>query len=100
MSDIVAPVRPFAVGDRVEIRRNLDHPAWMDLVTADLRDGGSKWVRKPGLDEVIGQTEITELGRENFQPVARAGNGFWYRQDSGEQKGSGATYIVHVERGA
>lgn len=97
MSETTAPARPFAVGDLVEIRRNLEHPAWMDLVTADDRHGGSRWVPREGLDEVIAQGTITELGRENFRPVARASNGFLYGQDTGEQAGSGATYIVHVD---
>lgn len=101
MSKTDAPARPFAVGDRVQVRRNLDHPAWKKLVTADLRDGGSKWVPIEGLDEMLYDGEISEIGREDFRPVVRIDpNGFWYRQDTGEQNGSGATYIVHVDEPA
>jgi hypothetical protein len=88
-------VRPFAVGDRVEVRRNLSHPAWCDLVEADLRDGGSKWVPRTDLPELEFVGTISETGRSNFQEVVRVGeNRFWYRQNTGAQDGSGATYIV------
>ena len=97
MSETEAPARPFAVGDKVEVRRDLKHPAWCQLVTADLRDGGSKWVPRPDLEEFEFIGTITETGRQSFRSVVRVGeNRFWYRQDTGEQDGSGATYIVHA----
>lgn len=48
------------IGDRVIVKRNLDHPAWMKRVPADLRDGGTRWVRDENVVEMIGIAAIVD----------------------------------------
>lgn len=99
MSDIEAPARPFAVGDLVEVRRNLDHPAWK-IQLPDDKYGEPRWAPKPGLEEVIGQAEVSKTGFAHGRFCAWLdATHFWYRQSDGMQEGSEATYITRVDEG-
>lgn len=93
-------------GDTVLLKRNLQHPANMQL--SDLPDPVTKrreWVPDTSLDETIGERVITDI-RRGAMPgkAARARvylllpNGYWYdTSDGGSQAGSGATYIEPLD---
>lgn len=89
-------VPTYQVGDRVLVRRNLDHPAWMKQVEADPRDGGTKWVRDPDVVEEIGQATIVASERRLFGVELRATNGFYYDAETGLQIHSKATVITKI----
>lgn len=91
----------LAVGDKVEIRRNLDHPAHMVMVEGEY---GTEWRRDPSVVEVFTVATVSERlencwgsnGSYSKEPrVEVKVGGFWYGED-GHQVGSGALYIVKV----
>jgi len=87
------PAPVFAIGDRVVIKRNLDHPAWMKQVPADPRNGGTRWVRDPEISEEIGEGEILSREARLHSTELRVTNGFFYDAATGLQVHSGATFI-------
>lgn len=91
------PVPTFAVGDRVLIKRNLDHPAWMNQLPADPRDHGTRWVRDPKVDEEIGEGVIVNAERRLYGVELRVTNGFYYDARTGLQIGSKATFITKLD---
>ncbi|WP_146197345.1 hypothetical protein [Promicromonospora sp. AC04] len=97
------PLGDLQIGDRVVVKRNLDHPAHMKQVPADPRDGGTKWVRDENIDESVAVSTIVErrhhpsvTGRWLARPartLVRLRSGLWYDLATGLQEGSGATRI-------
>lgn len=98
-------------GDRVALKRNLDHPAWMKKGPYDEYSGSHRLVRDPEIAEDLGTATITErqdipgtstgwMDREARSLVRLGANGFWYDLATGLQDGSGATVIVIPEDGA
>jgi hypothetical protein len=104
-------------GDKVTIRRNLDHPAWMIRGAYDPYEGRHVLVRNPDIAEEIGVGTVTERrtqtqhgwitsrdddGRIWNHPTStektlvRVSNGFWYDCASGSQENSSATLIEPV----
>lgn len=83
------------VGDRVRVKRNLDHPAWMTRVAIDPRSGGHGFVRRTDLDEVIGEMAVTQRVTDDFRgkTFVRLTNGLLYDLGTGLQGNSGATFI-------
>ena len=80
-------------GDKVVVKRNLDHPAWMKKVPADPRSGSStKWVRDPDVAEIISGAIVTER-RENPARITVSTNSFWYLLADGMQMGSKSTLV-------
>lgn len=97
MADSTSQAPAFAVGDRVMIRRNLDHPAWMKKIDPDAL-GDTCYVRDPDVVEEIGQATIVNSDRRLYGFEVRATNGFWYDAATGSQVGSGATTISKINR--
>ncbi|MFD2794595.1 hypothetical protein ACFS27_13645 [Promicromonospora vindobonensis] len=101
-----ADLADLRIGDRVVVKRNLDHPAWMKQVPADLRDGGTRWVRDESVVETIGIAAIVDRRHHPAIPgswqvceaktLVRLPSGFWYDLATGLQDGSGATLIERV----
>jgi hypothetical protein len=98
-------------GDRVALKRNLDHPAWMKQGPYDEYSGSRRLVRDPDIQEDLGTATVTErrnipgtstgwMDREARSLVRLGANGFWYNLATGLQDGSGATVIVIPEDGA
>ncbi|MDO4254327.1 MAG: hypothetical protein Q4C81_04155 [Kocuria sp.] len=97
----------LSVGDKVLVKRVLDHPAWMKQVPCDPRSGSdTKLVRDPEVVEELGTSTV--LDRREVPAVAggwgvgadrpaktlvRLPSGFWYDCATGLQDGSGATRI-------
>jgi len=80
-------------GDKVVVKRNLDHPAWMKQVPADPRSGSSlKWIRDNSVEEIITGAVVTER-RENPARITVSTNGFWYLLADGMQMGSKSTLV-------
>lgn len=80
-------------GDKVVVKRNLNHPAWMKQVAADPRDGiGTKWVPDTSVEGVISGAVVTER-RENPARITVSINNFWYMLAGGEQMGSKSTLV-------
>lgn len=91
-------------GDKVTLKRNMNHPAWMKKVAADLRSGDStRWVRDESIEEVLGTATIIERRDipgtytgwrdRKAQSLVRLANNFWYDLATGLQDGSKATLI-------
>lgn len=77
------------VGDKVALKRDLNHPAFRDQ----------------GLDEDLGTVVVTERrevpaipgwGGRDAKTLVRLPNGFWYDCATGIQENSGATCIRTV----
>ncbi|MEO3931385.1 hypothetical protein WMO79_01035 [Micrococcaceae bacterium Sec7.4] len=86
-------LRELQPGDKVVVKRNLDHPAWMKQVAADPRNGSStKWVRDTSVEEVISGAIVTER-RENPARIQVSINSFWYLLADGKQMGSKSTLV-------
>lgn len=80
-------------GDKVVVKRNLNHPAWMKQVASDPRNGSTtRWVRDNSVEEVISGAIVTER-RENPARVSVSINNFWYLLAAGEQMHSSSTLI-------
>jgi hypothetical protein len=80
-------------GDKVVVKRNLNHPAWMKQVAADPRSGSTtKWVRDGSVEEVISGAIVTER-RENPARISVSINNFWYLLAAGEQMHSSSTLV-------
>lgn len=87
------------VGDRVVVKRVLDHPAHMKQVETEY---GTSWVPDKSVRELIGITTVTETrfvpavpgwrGRDE-QRLARLASGLWYDLADGLQHHCGATRI-------
>lgn len=106
-----APVEQheLKVGDKVLVKRVLDHPAWMKRVACDPRNGSTtKYVRDPQVVEEIGVSSVVDRrvvpaiaavgnwpGRE-AHTLVRLPSGFWYDCGTGLQDGSGSTRIEHM----
>lgn len=97
------------VGDKVLVKRVLDHPAWMKQVPCDPRNGSTaKYVRDPQVVEELGVSSV--MDRRAVPAIAAAGNwpgreahtlvrlpnGFWYDCATGLQDGSGSTRIERM----
>jgi hypothetical protein len=91
-------------GDKVALKRNLDHPAWMKKGPYDEYSGGHTLVRDPAIAEDLGTATITErrdipgtntgwMDRKAKSLVRLGSNGFWYDLADGMQDGSHATLI-------
>lgn len=108
MAATATPTRPttsLQVGDKVTIRRDLNHPAWMHRI--DGRDIGSMYIQRTDLPELIGVGNITATRRRSanrlgvgrrieqvlIAEVQVGANSLWYDAESGSQVNSGATYI-------
>jgi hypothetical protein len=104
-------------GDKVTIKRNLDHPAWKIQGPYDPYQGAHRLVRNPEIAEEIGVGTVTERrtrtqygwitsrdedGRIVNHPTSsektlvRVSNSFWYDCADGSQEGSGSTLIEPV----
>ena len=84
------------IGDRVLVKRNLAHPAWCEISTNE--HGDVVKLPKPGIEEVIGESVISEVRRRAFDPsspisAVRAHGGLWYRTSNSCQEGSEATFL-------
>lgn len=80
-------------GDKVVVKRNLDHPAWMKQVPTDPRNGSStKYVRDTSVEEIISGAIVTER-RENPARITVSINNFWYVLADGKQMGSKSTLV-------
>lgn len=80
-------------GDKVVVKRNLNHPAWMKQVPTDPRNGNTtKWVRDDSVEEIISGAIVTER-RENPARITVSVNNFWYLLAAGEQMGSKSTLV-------
>ncbi|MGW6602269.1 hypothetical protein [Streptomyces sp. NPDC055036] len=105
---MTAPTEPPAlddldIGDKIVLKRVLDHPAYMKSVAADPRDGETRWVPDGSVQEVIGTTTVAERRHIPASPspwrpseekdLVRLPNGFWYDLATGLQDSSGATRI-------
>ncbi|MCI4659753.1 hypothetical protein [Cryobacterium zhongshanensis] len=93
-----AATRPLEPGDRVMIRRDLDHPAWKTQVESDPRDGGYAWVANPEIEEEIG---VGTIVRSHLRPKSGevlVDNGFWYDIATGVQSNSGATRVTRLTK--
>jgi hypothetical protein len=93
-------------GDKVTLKRNLDHPAWMKKGTYDEYSGSDRLVRNPDIAELLGTATVTErrddpgtntgwMDRPAKSLVRLGANGFWYDLATGLQDGSGAT-VIHI----
>ncbi|BAS11819.1 hypothetical protein AHiyo8_01220 [Arthrobacter sp. Hiyo8] len=57
----IMPLTDLAVGDKVVLKRNLDHPAHMKQLACDARNGsGTMFVRDPDVEEQLCTTTIIE----------------------------------------
>lgn len=94
-------------GDKVTLKRNLDHPAWMKQGPYCEYEGGHRLVRNPDIAELLGAATISErrdipgtntgwMDRKAQSLVRLAGNGFWYDLADGMQQHSGATLIQAI----
>lgn len=93
-------------GDKVTLKRNLDHPAWMQQGPYCEYEGGHRLVRNPDIAEDLGTATVTE--RRDKRPIniggkvwpakslVRLGNSFWYDLATGYQDGSHATLIQPI----
>lgn len=80
-------------GDKVVVKRNLNHPAWMKEVPADPRSGSTtKRVRDNSVEELISGSIVTER-RERPARVRVTCNNFWYLLADGMQVNSSSTLI-------
>jgi hypothetical protein len=97
------------VGDKVLVKRVLDHPAGMKQVPCDPRNGSTtKYVRDTQVVEELGVSSV--MDRRAVPAIAAAGNwpgreahtlvrlpnGFWYDCATGLQDGSGSTRIERM----
>ncbi|WP_394941192.1 hypothetical protein [Psychromicrobium sp. YIM B11713] len=105
----ITPLTDLAVGDKIVLKRNLNHPVHMKQVACDPRNGSSTmFVRDPDVEELLGTTTIIERrsipaipgvglwGSREEKTLVRLANGFWYDCATGLQYGSGATLIERV----
>ncbi|MFF2053738.1 hypothetical protein ACFVU2_19195 [Leifsonia sp. NPDC058194] len=105
LTDATAPT--LAVGDRVLIKRNLDHPVWKKRVEGEY---GTSYVPDPDVVEEIGVGRIIDTFRRSVHQVApqgglattyklevRADSGFWYDAETGLQLNSSATTITKLD---
>lgn len=86
----------LAVGDRVAIKRNLDHPANMLKVPGDDRDVTQKYIVDPAKAAAVdlGTATVTERRKDFYGKImVRVENGFWYDLTDGYQDGAKATII-------
>lgn len=95
-------------GDKVTLKRNLDHPAWMKQGPYDEYSGAHQLVRDPDIAEDLGTATITErrdiagtntgwMDRKARSLVRLSGNGFWYDLADGMQEHSKATLIEPLD---
>jgi hypothetical protein len=98
-------------GDKVTLKRNLDHPAWKKKGPWDQYSGSHTLVRNPDIAEDLGTATITErrdIPATNYgwmdrkaQSLVRLGaNGFWYDLADGMQEHAHATLIEVLEEDA
>jgi hypothetical protein len=105
--DLTAPAPTYAVGDRVMIKRNLDHPAWKTPVEGEY---GTEYVLKAGITEEVGVSRIIDSFVRSSHHVppegglvttykieVRARSGFWYDAETGLQLNSEATTITKLD---
>lgn len=91
-----AALTDLTVGDRVAIKRNLDHPANMLKAPRDDRDITQKYIADPAKAAAVdlGTAIVTELRTDFYgKKLVRLGNGFWYDLADGYQDGAKATII-------
>lgn len=98
-----ADLSDLAVGDKVAVKRNLDHPAWMQQVSCDPRNGSTtKLIRDPKVMEELGTSRVLDRreipavagwGGREAKTLVRLPSGFWYDCATGLQDGSGSTLI-------
>lgn len=96
----------LVVGDKVKIKRNLDHPAFMIRGPYDEYEGRHQLIRDPGLDEDLGIGAVTEYrhdpgtqtGWRDRAPktTVRLNDGFWYDCADGHQEHSRARIIEMI----
>lgn len=88
------------IGDKVQLKRNLDHPAWMNQVESEF--DGTRWVRDDSVEEVIGVCAIIDRrdipavpgwGGHEAKTLLRLPSGFWYDGATGRQEHSESTLI-------
>lgn len=99
------PIADLAVGDKVALKRNLDHPAWMKQVECEYE--GTRYVRDESVEESLGTVAVVDLreipavagwrGRE-AKTLVRLPSGFWYDLADGYQDGSRAT-LIELDKG-
>lgn len=80
-------------GDKVTLKRNLDHPAWMKKGPYDEYEGAHRLVRDPD----IAGTNTGWMDRKAQSLVRLSGNGFWYDLADGMQEHSKATLIEPLD---
>lgn len=98
----------LAEGDRVVIRRNLSHPAWMHRI--DGRDVGMMYLARTDLPELVGVSEVSatrnrtvfrvvdgELVKVAITEVQVHGSNFWFDAETGDQVNSGATHLTRID---
>jgi hypothetical protein len=94
-------------GDKVTLKRNLDHPAWKKQGPWDQYSGSHTLVRNPDIAEDLGTATITErrdikgtntgwMDRKAKSLVRLGANGFWYDLATGLQDGAKATLIQPI----
>jgi hypothetical protein len=109
-----ASLQQLQPGDKVTLKRNLDHPAWKIKGEYDPYEGRHRLVRDPKIAEDLGVATVTERrtkiehgwiatrdenGRIQNHPTSsektlvRLNNHFWYDLATGLQDGSEATLI-------
>jgi hypothetical protein len=95
-------------GDKVTLKRNLDHPAWKIKGPWDEYEGSHRLVRNPAIAEDLGTATITErrdipgtntgwMDRQAKSLVRLGANGFWYDLATGLQDGAKATLIQIID---
>lgn len=110
IAPVTAPLTTLAIGDKVAVKRNLDHPAWMKQVPCDPRNGSTtKLISDPEVVEELGASTVLDRreipavagwGGREAKTLVRLPSGFWYDCATGLQDGSGSTRIERTTDGA
>lgn len=102
-----AALKQLQPGDKVTLKRNLDHPAWKIQGPYDEYEGARTLVRNPNIEEVLGTATILERRDipatntgwrdRKAKSLVRLANNFWYDLATGLQDKSEATLIELIE---
>lgn len=97
------PLDQLQVGDPVQVRRNMDHPAWTIEGTRRVGEVAAERIPDPTLDPIIATSTVIERrdipaipgwGGRPASTRVRLSSGLWYDLGTGFQENSDATLIV------